>query len=73
MKIQDLFLKPVERPIEGVIKADDQRHLLTEVEEFVVTREIGKGLDDSSSATSTRTTPMAFGFRDSLVRVSPTS
>jgi hypothetical protein len=46
MKIQDLFLKPVERPIEGVIKADDQRHLLTEVEEFVVTREVGKGLEE---------------------------
>lgn len=46
MKIQDLFLKPVERPIEGVIKADDQRHLLTEVEEFVITREVGKGLDE---------------------------
>jgi hypothetical protein len=46
MKLEDLFLKPVERPIEGVIKADDQRHLLTEVEEFVVTREIGKGLDE---------------------------
>lgn len=46
MTIQDLFLKPVERPIEGVIKADDQRHLLTEVEEFVLTGEIGKGLDD---------------------------
>jgi hypothetical protein len=46
MKIQDLFLKPIERPIEGVIKADDQRHLQTEVEEFVVTREITKGLDD---------------------------
>ena len=46
MKLKDLFLNPVERPIEGVIKADDQRHLLTEVEEFVVTREIGKGLDD---------------------------
>jgi len=45
-KLQDLFLKPVERPIEGVIKADDQRHLLTEVEEFVVTREIAKGLDE---------------------------
>jgi hypothetical protein len=45
MKIQDLFLKPVDRPIEGVIKADDQRHLVTEVEEFVITREVGKGLD----------------------------
>nr|MBA2436632.1 BREX system P-loop protein BrxC [Chthoniobacterales bacterium] len=46
MKLQDLFLKPVDRPIEGVIKADDQRHLLTEVEEFVITREVGKGLDE---------------------------
>jgi len=46
MTIQELFLKPVERPIEGVIKADDQRHLLNEVEEFVVTGEIRKGLDD---------------------------
>lgn len=46
MTIQDLFLKPIERTIEGVIKADDQRHLLTEVEEFVITREIGKGLDE---------------------------
>lgn len=45
MKIQDLFLKPVDRPIEGVIKADDQRHLATEVEEFVITKEVGKGLD----------------------------
>lgn len=46
MTIQKLFLKPVDRPIEGVIKADDQRHLQTEVEEFVVTAEIRKGLDD---------------------------
>lgn len=44
MKIQDLFVKPVERPIEGVIKADDERHLDTEAEEFVITREISKGL-----------------------------
>lgn len=45
MKIQELFLKPVERPIEGVIKASDDRYLQTEVEEFVITREIAKGLD----------------------------
>lgn len=46
MRISELFVKPVERPIEGVIKADDQRHLETEVEEFVVTREIAKGLSE---------------------------
>jgi len=45
MKIQELFAKPVERAIEGVIKADDQRNLRNEVEEFVLTGEIAKGLD----------------------------
>jgi hypothetical protein len=44
MKIQDLFLKPVDRPIEGVIKADDDRNLQTELEEYVVTRDVARGL-----------------------------
>jgi hypothetical protein len=44
MKIHELFLKPVERPIDGVIKADDERNLLTELEEYVVTRDVEKGL-----------------------------
>jgi len=46
MKIRDLFIRPVDRPIEGVIKADDDRHLETEVDEYVVTREVAKGLSD---------------------------
>lgn len=45
MKIHQLFLKDVSRPIDGVIKADDDRHLDLEVEEYVVTREIGRALD----------------------------
>lgn len=45
MKIQELFLKPVERPIDGVIKADDDRNLQTELEEYVITRDVSKGLD----------------------------
>ncbi len=44
MKIKDLFLKPVERPIDGVIKADDDRNLQTELEEYVITRDVAKGL-----------------------------
>lgn len=44
MKIRELFLKPVERPIDGVIKADDARNLQTELEEYVVTRDVAKGL-----------------------------
>lgn len=44
MNIGELFVKPVDRPIEGVIKADDERNLLTEVEEYVVTGEVARGL-----------------------------
>ncbi len=46
MKIQELFIKPVDRPIEGVIKADDDRYIQTEVEEYVVTSEVAKGLSE---------------------------
>ncbi len=42
--IQELFAKAVDRPIEGVIKADDERHLEVELDEYVVTREVSKGL-----------------------------
>ena len=45
MNLSTLFTKPVDRPIEGVIKADDRRHLEVEVEEFVITAEIARGLD----------------------------
>lgn len=44
MKIHELFLKPVERPIDGVIKADDDRNLQIELEEYVVTRDVARGL-----------------------------
>jgi hypothetical protein len=42
--IRELFAKPVDRPIDGVIKADDERHLQVELDEYVVTREVSKGL-----------------------------
>jgi hypothetical protein len=44
MKIHELFLKPVDRAIDGVIKADDDRNIQTELEEYVVTRDVAKGL-----------------------------
>ncbi|MCK5847889.1 MAG: BREX system P-loop protein BrxC, partial [Caldisericia bacterium] len=40
MKIQEMFVKPIDRSIEGVIKADANEHLLQEVEEYVLTEEI---------------------------------
>lgn len=44
MKIRELFAKPIDRPIEGVIKADDDAHLVSEIEEYIVTNEVAKHL-----------------------------
>jgi len=43
--INEIFAKPIGRPIEGVIKADDTSQLATEVEEYVLTNEAAKGLE----------------------------
>lgn len=44
MKIRELFEKPIDRTIEGVIKADDEARLLNEVEEYIITNEVEKHL-----------------------------
>ncbi|MBF9015171.1 MULTISPECIES: BREX system P-loop protein BrxC [unclassified Oceanispirochaeta] len=44
MSMKNLFQKPVDRPIEGVIKADDEATLRQELEEYVLTREVEKRL-----------------------------
>lgn len=44
--INEIFAKPIDRSIEGVIKADDTSQLATEVEEYVLTNEAAKGLTD---------------------------
>jgi len=45
-QLRSLFQKPIDRHIEGVIKADDESDLLSEVSEYVVTKEIAKRLDE---------------------------
>ena len=45
MDLASIFLKPVDRPIEGVIKADDETGLQLEIEEYVLTREVARQLD----------------------------
>ena len=45
MRLNEIFAKPVDRTIEGVIKADDLASLKLEIEEYVITNEISKGLD----------------------------
>lgn len=45
MKLNEIFLNPVSRPIEGVIKADDESSLYNELNEYVLTNEVAKRLD----------------------------
>ena len=45
MKLSGIFVKPVDRHIEGVIKADDEASLRQEVEEYVLTNEVAKRLN----------------------------
>lgn len=45
MTLKTIFDKPVDRPIEGVIKADDEASLRLEIEEYVLTNEVEKRLE----------------------------
>lgn len=45
MNLKSIFTKPVDRPIEGVIKADDEASLRMELEEYVLTNEVEKRLE----------------------------
>src|SRR5690606_39876572 len=45
MLLKEIFKKPVDRQIEGVIKADDEAGLKNEIEEYVLTNEVSKRLD----------------------------
>ena len=42
--INEIFAKNIQRPIEGVIKADDTSQLSVEVEEYVLTNEAARGV-----------------------------
>lgn len=46
MTLKTIFERPVDRPIEGVIKADDEASLRLELEEYVLTNEIEKRLEN---------------------------
>ena len=50
MNLKDIFAKPIDRPIEGVIKANDTSSLKIEVEEYVITNEVAKRLEEFFSA-----------------------
>lgn len=43
--VREIFEKPVDRAIDGVIKADDEASLRVELDEYVITGEIGQRLE----------------------------
>ena len=45
MELNRIFQQPVSRPIEGVIKADDESSLYVELNEYVLTDEVAKRLE----------------------------
>lgn len=49
-QLSTLFQKPIDRPIEGVIKADDNASLLIEVEEYILTNQISNRIEEFLSA-----------------------
>ena len=46
MELNQIFSKPVDRAIEGVIKADDETSLGNEIDEYVLTNEVSKQLEN---------------------------
>lgn len=46
MELKSIFKQEVTRPIEGVIKADDEASLFVELDEYVLTNEVAKRLDN---------------------------
>ena len=52
MTLKIIFDKPVDRTIEGVIKADDESSLRLEVEEYVLTNEVEKRIESFLDAYS---------------------
>ena len=44
MKLQNIFAKDINRPINGVIKADQSDQAYNELEEYVITKEVDRHL-----------------------------
>ena len=78
MIIKDIFLKPIDRSITGVIKVGqkDDENIKQELEEYVITRELKKHFRDFFSSYKRgiigTTDKWVYGFPVSLEAVNPT-
>ena len=78
MKIQSMFQKDIDRPINGVVKVmqDDQQSLKDELSEYIITKELRRHFatffDNYVKAIDTPTIRSASGFPASLAVVNLT-
>lgn len=78
MRIAEMFVKPIDRDIKGVIKVgqDDDVNIYQELDEYVVTKELLKHFRSFLKAIKTASLAIPIkwgsGFPVSLVPVSPT-
>lgn len=79
MIIKDMFAKPIDRDIKGVIKVgqSDEANIRQELEEYVVTRELLLHFTDFFSSykkgINGNTEKWGYGFPASLAAVNPIS
>ena len=77
MEIKDMFAKPIDRDLQGVIKVGDieNENIRQELEEYVVTKELQKHFADFFAAykgLSEQRQRWAYGFPASLAVVNRT-
>ena len=77
MQLKEMYEKPIDRDIKGVIKVgqDDNENIKQELEEYVLTDEIYKYINDfydSYKKSLVDYTKWGYGYQDSLVLVNHT-
>ena len=66
LNLKSIFEKRIDRPIDGVIKADDEESILNELEEYVITNEIEKNIMIFFMNIIITPTKMGYGYQDFL-------
>ena len=63
LNLKEIFEKDIDRPIDSVIKADDEESILNELEEYVITNEIEKNFNKFFRNIITIQIKMGYGYR----------
>lgn len=58
MRYEDMYEKPIDRPIDAVVKASSVEYLANELDEYVITPN-SRAISAASSTSTTTPTPLA--------------